>query len=231
MPLSKLERIKLALPAFRLAWPYVQDGDAWHSLPHDVPLALYGPGNLADDFSFYLQGPSSVSIRSIRELCYWLRKCEYHCDSVLFGRSDYWQHPRGFETLRRGDCEDHALWAWRKLIELGHKAELVVGEFRQGEPTDNDMHVWVVYQENGGRFLFETAEKSRKKMIRPLADASHQYRPHASIDQNLQRHLYAGFIDWLVRERERRKSRRNGTKDKASGDAERSECRASSMLS
>jgi hypothetical protein len=222
MPLSKLDRIRLALPAFRLAWTYLDDGDAWRRLPHDVPLALYGPGNLTDDFSFYLEGPSSVSVGSIREVCYWLRKCEYHCDSVLFGRSDYWQHPTGFETLRRGDCEDHALWAWRKLIELGRKAELVVGEWREGEATDNDMHAWVVYTENDSRFLFETATKSRKKMIRPLAEASHQYWPHASIDQNLQRHLYAGFIRWLQSERERRKSRRNGTKDKASANLESS---------
>src|SRR5688500_13536383 len=103
MPLSKLDRIRLALPAFRLAWTYLDDGDAWRRVPNDVPLALYGPGNLADDFSFYLEGPSSVSVGSIREVCYWLRKCEYHYDSVLFGRSDYWQHPTGFESLRRGD--------------------------------------------------------------------------------------------------------------------------------
>lgn len=213
MPLSKLDRIRLALPAFRLAWPYVQDGDAWRSLPHDVPLAMYGPGNLADDFSFYLEGPSNVSIRSIRELCYWLRKCEYHSDSVLFGRSDYWQHPTGFETLRRGDCEDHALWAWRKLIELGHQTELVVGECQFGAESEDNIHAWVVYSKNGSRYLFESAAKSKKEMIRPLADASPQYCPHVSIDQNLQRHLYAGFIGWLLRESERRKSRRNGRKE------------------
>jgi Bacterial transglutaminase-like cysteine proteinase BTLCP len=208
MALSKLDRLKLALPAFRLAWKYVEDGNAWQALPHDVPLAFYGPGNFADDFSFYLEGPSSVSVGSVREMCYWLRKCEYHRDSVLFGRSDYWQHPTGFEKLRRGDCEDHALWAWRKLIEMGRQAELVVGEFRQGEATDDNQHAWVVYSENGSRFLFECAEKSTRKMIRPFAAASRDYYPHASIDQNLQRYLYAGFIGWLQAERQRRKSRK-----------------------
>jgi hypothetical protein len=212
MALSKLDRLKLALPAFRLAWPYVQDGDVWRSLPHDVPLALYGPGNLADDFSFYLQGPSGVSVGSVRELCYWLRKCEYHSDSVLFGRSDYWQHPTGFETLRRGDCEDHALWAWRKLIELGHQAELVVGECRLGTESDDNQHAWVVYSEKGSRYLFEPAAKSKKKMIRPFADASHHYVPHASVDQNLQRYLYAGFIGWLQTEHQRRKARKAADK-------------------
>lgn len=208
MALTKLERMKLALPAFRLAWTYLDDGDAWRSVPHDVPLALYGPGNLTDDFAFYLEGPSNVSVRSIRELCYWLRKCEYHCDAVLFGRSDYWQHPTGFEALRRGDCEDHALWAWRKLIELGCPAELVVGEWRVGEENEDNMHAWVVYTENGSRFVFETSAKSTKKMIRPFADASQHYCPHVSIDQNLQRYLYAGFISWVQAESERRKSRK-----------------------
>ena len=67
MPLSRLEKIRLMLPATRLAWRYVADGDAWRSLPHDVPLTLHGSGNLADDFQFYLQGPSCISVKSIDE--------------------------------------------------------------------------------------------------------------------------------------------------------------------
>jgi hypothetical protein len=127
---------------------------------------------------------------------------------VLFGRSDYWQHPTGFETLRRGDCEDHALWAWRKLIELGHKTELVIGRSRLDDVADESPHAWVIYAENGNRFLFEATEKSRQRMIRPFADVSSQYSPYASVDQDLQRHLYAGFIGWLQAERQRRRARK-----------------------
>lgn len=208
MPLSRLDRIRLMLPATRLAYRYVADGDAWRSLPHDVPLTLYGSGNLVDDFQFYLQGSSCISVKSIDEVCHWLRKCQYQHDSVLFGRNDFWQHPTGFENLRRGDCEDHALWAWRKLIELGHKTELVIGRSRQHDATDEVPHAWVIYAENGNRFLFEATEKSRQRMIRPLGDVSAQYSPYASVDQDLQRHLYAGFIGWLKAKRERRRARK-----------------------
>jgi hypothetical protein len=46
---------------------------------------------------------------------------------VLFGEADFWQHPSTFERLRTGDCEDFAVWAWRKLIELGYDVDLVAG--------------------------------------------------------------------------------------------------------
>ncbi len=39
----------------------------------------------------------------------------------------------GFRGKRRGDCKDHALWAWRKLNELGIAAELVCGQSRADE--------------------------------------------------------------------------------------------------
>jgi hypothetical protein len=195
----------------RLAWRYVDDGDAWRSLPHDVPLTLFGPGNLTDDFRFYLQGPSRVPAKSIGQLCHWLSKCGYEHDDMLFGRSDYWQHPAGFETLRRGDCEDHALWAWRKLIELGHEAEFVAGRSSWPDGADEDMHAWVVFTDNGSRYLFEATEKCKKQMIRPIADASDRYWPYASVGHDLQRHLYAGFIGWLQSERERKRSRKLAT--------------------
>jgi hypothetical protein len=162
----RLERLRFALPALRLAWRYVGDGDPWQSLPHDLPMAMYGEGNLAEDFRCYLEGPSRVGVRSIRTLCAWLRRCKYQSDWRLFGRRDYWQYPAGFEELRRGDCEDHALWAWRKLIELGHEAELMVGR-RDSQAANEDWHAWVVFSENGSRFLLEATSKSQPEMIRP----------------------------------------------------------------
>jgi hypothetical protein len=207
----RLERLRLVLPAVRLAWQYLDDGDDWRSLPLDLPMAMYGEGNLAQDFRCYLEGPSRVEPRSLRGICAWLRRCKYQSDSRLFGRPDYWQYPAGFEELRRGDCEDHALWAWRKLIELGYEAELMVGRqgpadpARQGPDEAGDgWHAWVVYCENGGRFLLEATTKSPPEMIRPLHEATAQYTPHASVDHRLQRHLYAGYIGWLQTSRERR---------------------------
>ena len=208
----RLDRLRLVLPAIRLAWQYVDDRDAWQSLPHQVPMEMYGEGNLAEDFRCYLEGPSRVDVRSLRGLCAWLRRCKYASDMRLFGRRDYWQYPAGFEELRRGDCEDHALWAWRKLIELGHEAELMVGRQAANHADDagEGWHAWVVFSVSGERFLLEATSKSRAEIIRPLHEATSQYTPHASVDHRLQRHLYAGYLGWLQSERERRSATTKG---------------------
>jgi len=71
-----------------------------------------------------LRGQSTVCVNDIAAICEWLADCEYVRDPVH--ERDFWQHPKTFEQLRKGDCEDHALWAWRKLTELGIPAEFYV---------------------------------------------------------------------------------------------------------
>src|SRR5205085_1473130 len=68
-------------------------------------------------FAWYFEGQSAVTVGSVDDVCEWLLECEYVHDPELFHEPDFWQHPRTFERLRKGDCEDHALWAWRKLVE------------------------------------------------------------------------------------------------------------------
>jgi len=68
-----------------------------------------------------LRGQSTVCVNDIAAICEWLADCEYVRDPVH--ERDFWQHPKTFEQLRKGDCEDHALWAWRKLTELGIPAD------------------------------------------------------------------------------------------------------------
>ena len=206
MKWHRKDRFRLLLPAIRLAWRYLDDGDSWRAHPGDVPMAWFGSGNLADDFQFYLDGPTRVTVHSVGDIEEWLRGCVYERDAVLFDRPDYWQHPAGFEELRRGDCEDHALWAWRKLLELGREAELVVGRSPWG--TEGGFHVWVVYVDGGTRYLLEPARKGTDSMSRPLSEAAVEYHPHMSVDHRLRRHLYAGYIGWLQAERERRRQAR-----------------------
>jgi hypothetical protein len=199
-------RVRLVLPTMRLAWRYLDDGDSWRAHPVDVPMVLFGSGNLADDFQFYLDGPSSVPIGSLGQLEEWLRGCVYERDLILFGRPDYWQHPVGFEELRRGDCEDHAIWAWRKLIELGFETELMTGRSPWG--TDGSgFHAWVVYLEGGTRYLLEPARKVGP-MTYPLGEVAKDYHPHLSVDHQLRRHMYAGYVGWLQAERDRRRLER-----------------------
>jgi hypothetical protein len=81
--------------------------DPWERFSHRVPLHIYGGGSRRD-FSWYFEGDSAVSVQSLEEIQEWLLGCEYAHDMHLFQESDFWQHPRTFEQLRKGDCEERA---------------------------------------------------------------------------------------------------------------------------
>ena len=91
-----------------------------------VPASAFGPGSQRP-FAEYFEGESSVRVGSIDGIVAWLQTCEYVTDLELFHKRDVWLHPGAFERLKRGDCEDFALWAWRKLAEIGIDAEFCVG--------------------------------------------------------------------------------------------------------
>ncbi len=133
-------------------------------------------------------------MNSVDELCDWLRGCVYDHDEVLFGVSDRWQSPADFERLRRGDCEDHALWAWRKLHELGFASELMVGRWLAAGVAQ-DYHAWVVYTDRDGRrMLLEAVTKGSTRMPRPLDEVARDYLPFHSIDGELQTFTYGGYL-------------------------------------
>ena len=92
----------------------------------EVPATAFGPGS-HQPFARYFDGESSVGVTSIDDIVDWLGRCEYVSDAEQFHEQDVWQEPCAFERRRRGDCEDFALWAWRKLAEIGVDAEFFVG--------------------------------------------------------------------------------------------------------
>ena len=96
-----------------------------------VPASVFGPGS-RQPFADYFAGESCVHVRSIDDIVAFLQTCEYVSDIELFHKPDFWQHPRDFEKLRRGDCADFALWAWRKLAELGIAHEVIAHEIGAG---------------------------------------------------------------------------------------------------
>src|SRR5262249_40070867 len=107
---------------------------------------------------------------------------------------DLWQHPHSFEERRRGDCEDFALWAWRKLAEIGVEAEFVVGRVLCADSETARHHAWVVYRLNGTEFLFEPAARSREQMILLLSDAMDDYVPHFAVNHRLATCAFMGCI-------------------------------------
>lgn len=191
-------RLRLLWPVIKLAPAYLDHGDVWRSAAHPVPLRMFSPG-CRQDFACYFEESSRVRVNVLSDICDWLADCEYVHDHTLFGRDDLWLHPARFEQIRKGDCEDHALWAWRKLCELGYAADFVVGEWKTGGEVG--LHAWVVFEGQGGRFLLEGVTGDARTMIQPLDEVRGDYCPHVGVDHQLIRKMYSGFIRTLDRKR------------------------------
>jgi len=171
----------------------------WEPIRIDVPAQAFGPGSRCR-FEEYFKGESSVRVRSIDDIVQWLQTCEYVTDLELFHDRDVWQHPSAFEQRRRGDCEDFALWAWRKLTEIGVDAELCVGRVICDEPAGIDrQHAWVIFHAGGESFLFEPAARAGSRMIRPLADAVDEYVPHFAVNHRFETEAFVGCVADLHR--------------------------------
>jgi Bacterial transglutaminase-like cysteine proteinase BTLCP len=178
----------------RLRTPRRGGDSPWERVTMEVPTRAFGPGSTRE-FRHYLEGESLVSTESIDDIVEWLLTCEYVTDVVQFNERDLWQHPRSFEERRRGDCEDFALWAWRKLREIGVDAEFVVGRVVcSREDEDERRHAWVVYRVNGTAFLFEPAARSRERMIQLLDEAMHRYMPHFAVNHQLTTCAFLGCL-------------------------------------
>jgi transglutaminase superfamily protein len=182
----------LLSPLTRLAEHLTGNESAWDRVTLCVPPQAFGPGSELP-FAEYFQGESSVQVQSIDDIVSWLRECEYAGDLELFQKKDHWQHPGTFEEHRRGDCEDFALWAWRKLTEVGVEAEFYVGRVIGGDSRRSDrQHAWVVYEIDGTAFLFEPAARTVPAMIRPLEEARDDYIPHFAVNHRFETSAFAG---------------------------------------
>jgi len=176
----------------RLAARLVRRESAWERVTMRVPASAFGPGSQRP-FAEYFEGESRVPVGSIDGIVAWLQTCEYVTDLELFHQPDVWLHPGAFERLRRGDCEDFALWAWRKLAEIGIDAEFCVGRvICDDRPEIDRQHAWVVYRVNGTAFLFEPAARTPSRMIRPLADAMREYVPHFAVNHRFDTSAFVG---------------------------------------
>ncbi len=163
----------------------------WERVAVPVPAAAFGSGSQRH-FRNYLEGPSHLPMPSIEAMLEWLRTCEYVSDPEQFHQRDVWQHPGEFEVRRRGDCEDFALWAWRKLADIGIEAEFFVGR-ALARTQAAGQHAWVVFRRGGDEFLFEPAAKS-PRAIRELDDAREEYVPHFAVDHRCETWAFGGYL-------------------------------------
>lgn len=198
-----------ALPILRRFTRDLTDEDVWTRREEAIPAKSFGVGNL-HDWSWYLEGRSAVDVTSPKEIVDWLRGCSYLGDSVLFHEKDFWQHPVTFENLRKGDCEDHALWAWRKLKELGIPAEFVCGRGGPRDAPGNGGHAWIHLDLDGQRYLMETVAGKREPMTSPLEEVRTRYCPAVSVDTDLKTYRYGGFPEFVRLQLEAEKMSANG---------------------
>jgi hypothetical protein len=142
------------------------------------------------------EGDSAVAVASFDDVLAWLAGCTYATDHHLFQEADFWQHPRTFEHLRCGDCEDFALWAWRKMVELGMDADLVVGR-RVPPGSTNSRHAWILFRDGRDEFLFEPVRAEHRDAVRPVSVVRTAYIPEFGVTPGRRRFLFAGYAYFL----------------------------------
>lgn len=169
--------------------------DPWKRYAFAVPTHLYGLG-AEEDFTWYFEGESRVQVQTLAEVVDWLRGCTYAHDDTVFQTEDYWQHPLTFERFRVGDCEDFALWAWRKLTRLGYDAEFVAGH-SQVSSCHRSGHAWVHVSDGATTYLLDGIMPCHHTALQPLETLREDYLPEVSIDGSLQRYAYAGYFQRL----------------------------------
>ena len=186
--------------AVRLVWSIRVSGiseksfknadDPFQSIQYNLPYQMFGSPR---PFSSYLSGTSEIEVKTIDDIKNFLAKqCLYKSDRGRFGRLDYWQTPVEFEKNKEGDCEDSALWAWCKLIEMGISAHFVSGVCVYQEKKYIAGHAWVIFKNNEQWYIFESASKSIEHIVISLEKARNIYYPLCSTDSLMQTYIYPG---------------------------------------
>jgi hypothetical protein len=166
-------------------------GDRYEQTRMPVPPARYGaPHKRA--FADYLAGPSTVDAQSFESIEEFLRGCTY-VDSPSRA-NDWTKLTAEFESTRVGNCLDHSLWAWRKMIELGYDAELVIGLSHPNRQAVR-RHAWVAFHTETEHVYIETTEKRPDViMFRVVEPDVDEYWPEVGVRHDCQRVGYNGMI-------------------------------------
>ena len=132
----------------------------------------------------YLSEPLSIRCTSFKELRDFLMRCQYVSDQEQFHREDYWMPPEEFEKRQKGDCDDFALWTWRQMLYMGHKARYVVG--KAGKYGTG--HAWVTIEKDGKYYLVEPLARVFGETLPRLSTV--RYQPEGSVEWDGERVHY-----------------------------------------
>ncbi|MEM9133033.1 MAG: hypothetical protein AAF962_25930 [Actinomycetota bacterium] len=145
----------------------------------DDPHRLFGTDS-AVPFADYFYGKSTVRPSKVQGINEFLWSCELR---PHLGRRGQWQHPLDFERRRTGNEKDHALWAWRRLVELGFEAQLVRGRRRRAPGSWED-HTWVSFYDGSRQlYVLDASSKDRDATVMPEVIARSTFVPHVDVDR------------------------------------------------
>ena len=139
--------------------------------------------SLSKNFEHYLEA-------SLRPLARWedvrdfLTGCLYAKDDVEHDRRDVWLHPEDFEKSLKGDCEDHALWAFVQLARLKWDVRFTVGIW------DGIGHAWLTVYRESKVLLLEATEKRGDRILFEATSRA-PYEPVWSVDTRLRFFVHA----------------------------------------
>lgn len=115
---------------------------------------ILSTGQASNTLEWFFNRRLAFEGETLEDISAFLASCRYVHDESQFRRKDWWIHPAEFEELKRGDCEDHALWAWRVLHERGHDVRLMLGQM------DGGGHARVQIYEQDRCLILEATAKS-----------------------------------------------------------------------
>lgn len=132
---------------------------------------------------------STVRVASIDELCTWLADCQAARAEPSSRRDTTLDLAVRFEEKRVGNCKSSASWVFVKLHTFGLAPTLVVGRWDESV-LPNEYHMWVLFEDRGTTYVFESVEKRRDRMIRPLNEVKQHYTPLYSSTAAGATHVY-----------------------------------------
>ena len=188
---------RILTPVIRRVARALSKDEQWERVTVSPSVAILAPGS-HHEFDWYFEGQSAVAVVSLATIHAWLAGCTYADDLTQFGVRDYWQHPVEFERQRSGDCEDFALWAWRKLVELDYDADFVLGYSAYGDSTAR--HAWIVFRRDGVEYVYEPTRKALSAAVQKLTTVSAHYTPEYGVGRDLVRHTYLGRLSVAFRD-------------------------------
>ena len=127
-------------------------------------------------FGRYISRPLTIHCKSREEIRNFLISCKQASDEEAFGKKEYWLPPDEFEQVKKGDCDDFALWTWRQLVDMGYQARFVAGRFGRYRVG----HAWVTFTDHA---LAYEPIYSVEWNGKDIAFYSHQKMPAAGLGE------------------------------------------------